>query len=364
VIISLYFFKLENSAGGAERSVIWLSNQLVKHGHFVHLISWDKNNSKTFYTLDKNVIWHKLGLDLNFSNKVRKILRLTSLLKSIKSDVFIGFVMGGDKVVYASSLFSNTKLIAAERNSPVMYSIKLNKFLAFFYLNLFSLANKIVVQFSAYESGYPFYLKKKMVVVANPIVTPKVFSNVISKNNNQYTLLCISRLDNQKNLETLILAFSLLKNIFDNWNLKIIGNGFLKEELQYLINHLALNKRIKILDSKTNISKEYASAHLFCLPSIWEGFPNALAEALAAGLPSVGFSSCDGVNRLIKHRHNGLLVKKNNAEDLARALKVLMKNSSLRLKMSENAKLISSKYQEAIIYKKWETLINKTARNI
>ena len=364
MIISLYFFKLENSAGGAERSVIWLSNQLVKHGHLVHLISWDKPSSKTFYTLDKNIIWHKLGLDHNFSNKLKKFFRLTALLRSIKSDVLIGFVMGGDKAVYASSLLSNTKVIAAERNSPIMYSIKLNKFFAFFYLNLFSLANKIVVQFSVYESGYPIYLKKKIVVISNPIATPKVFSNVISNYNNQYTLLCISRLDSQKNLETLILAFSLLRNLFVNWNLKIIGNGFLKEKLQNLINHLELKKRVKILDSKTNISNEYANAHLFCMPSIWEGFPNALAEALASGLPSVGFSSCDGVNRLIKHRHNGLLVKKNNVEDLARALKVLMKDSSLRLKMSENAKLISSKYQEAIIYKKWETLINKTARNI
>jgi glycosyltransferase involved in cell wall biosynthesis len=160
------------------------------------------------------------------------------------------------------------------------------------------------------------------------------------------------------------MAFSMLAKECNNWNLKIIGNGILKPDIQNLINNLDLNKRIKIIDSKTDVESEYAKAHLFCLPSIWEGFPNALAEALASGLPSVGFSSCDGVNKLIKHRHNGLLVKKNNVEDLARALKVLMKNSSLRLRMSENAKLISSKYQEAIIYKKWETLINKTARNI
>ena len=132
MIISLYFFRLENSGGGAERSVIWLSNQLAKHGHFVHLISWDKPGSKTFYSLDKNVSWHKLGIDLNFFNKLKKFFRLTALLKSIKSDVFIGFVMGGDKVIYASSLLTNTKLIAAERNSPIMYSIKLNEFFAFF----------------------------------------------------------------------------------------------------------------------------------------------------------------------------------------------------------------------------------------
>ena len=364
MIISLYFFKLENSAGGAERSVIWLSNQLVKHGHFVHLISWDKPGSKTFFALEKNVIWHKLGLCHNFTNKLRKIFRLTALLKSIKSDVLIGFVMGGDKAVYVSSLLSNTKVIAAERNSPIMYSIKLNKVFAFFYLNLFSLANKIVVQFDAYKAGYPFYLNKRIVAIPNPIATPKLFANVVSKDINQYTLLCVSRLDTQKNLEILILAFSLLAKEFDNWNLKIIGNGSLIQELQSLIKHLSLTKRIKILVSKTTINKEYANAHLFCLPSIWEGFPNALAEALASGLPSVGFSSCDGVNKLIKHRHNGLLVKKNNVEDLAKALKVLMKNSSLRLKMSKNAKLISSKYQEAIIYKRWETLINKTCRNI
>ena len=360
MIISLYFFKLENSGGGAERSVIWLSNQLAKHGYFVHLISWDKPGSKTFYSLDKNVSWHKLGIDLNFFNKLKKFFRLTALLKSIKSDVFIGFVMGGDKVIYASSLLTNTKLIAAERNSPVMYSIKLNEFFAFFYLNLFALANKIVVQFDAYKAGYPFYLKKRIVTIPNPITTPKLFANVVSKDINQYTLLCVSRLDAQKNLEILISAFSLLAREFDNWNLKIIGNGSLIQELQNLIKHLNLTKRIKILSTKNNISKEYGKAHLFCLPSFWEGFPNSLAEALAAGLPSVGFSSCDGVNNLIKHGRNGFLVKRRSAKDLAQGLKVLMKNSHLRQKMSENAKLISHKYQADAIYKRWEKVIYTT----
>jgi len=358
--ISLYFFKLENSAGGAEKSVIWLSNQLTRHGHFVHLISWDKPGSGTFYPLDKNVSWHKLGGDLNFFGKFKKFFRLTSLLASVKSDVFIGFVMGGDKVIYASNLLTRTKLIAAERNSPVMYSIKLNEFFASFYLNLFALANKIVVQFDAYKAGYPFYLKKRIVAIPNPVATPELFANVISKDFNQYTLLCVSRLDTQKNLEILVLAFSLLAKEFDDWNLKIIGNGSLIHELQNLIKHLNLTKRIKILSTKNNIIKEYSKAHLFCLPSLWEGFPNSLAEALAAGLPSVGFSSCDGVNKLIEHGRNGLLVKKRNAKDLAQALEVLMKNLHLRQQMSENAKIISYKYQADAIYKRWEKVIYTT----
>ena len=96
-------------------------------------------------------------------------------------------------------------------------------------------------------------LKKRIVTIPNLIATPKLFANVISKDFNQYTLLCVSRLDTQKNLEILILAFSLLAKEFDNWNLKIIGNGSLIQELQNLIKHLNLTKRIKILSTKNNI---------------------------------------------------------------------------------------------------------------
>jgi glycosyltransferase involved in cell wall biosynthesis len=360
MIVSLYFFKLENSAGGAERSVVWLSNKLVSNGHIVHLISLDRPTSKIFYTINKRVLWHKIGFRNDSFGKLAKLIKLTSLLKSIKSDVFIGFVMGGDKVVYASCLLSKTKLIAAERNSPIMYSIKLSKISKFLHLNLFFLAKKIVTQFSAYKSGYPFYLRKKIVAIPNPVKPAREIAKVNLKNGKQYTLLCVSRFDKQKNLESLIMAFSMLAKECNNWNLKIIGNGILKPDIQNLINNLDLNKRIKIIDSKTDVESEYAKAHLFCLPSIWEGFPNSLAEALSAGLPSIGFLSCDGVNKLIKHGKNGILIKKNNHENLAIGIKSLMKNSSLRLKMSKKAILISSEYREDEIYKSWEKVLYDT----
>ncbi len=90
-------------------------------------------------------------------------------------------------------------------------------------------------------------------------------------------------------------------------------------------------------DSQDALARHYADSHLFCLPSEAEGCPHSLLEALAAGLPCVGFASCPGTNDIIKYGFNGFLAKADTAESLAHCLENLMGNVELRVKMGENA---------------------------
>ena len=65
--------------------------------------------------------------------------------------------------------------------------------------------------------------------------------------------------------------------------------------------------RVVLAGKVSGVPEYLAASHLFCLPSLWEGFPNALAEAMATGLPAVAYRNCAGASDLLQHERTGLL---------------------------------------------------------
>jgi len=115
-------------------------------------------------------------------------------------------------------------------------------------------------------------------------------------------------------------------------------------------------------DATPDVSAEYRAADLFCLPSRWEGFPNALAEAMAHGLPAVGFRHCAGVNELILPGHNGQLADGNDdADTLAAVLGPLMLDSAARARMGMEARRITERYRPEKSFDDWEQLLRRVA---
>ena len=120
--------------------------------------------------------------------------------------------------------------------------------------------------------------------------------------------------------------------------------------------------RILFYPATKDVNHFYINSHLFCLPSEWEGFPNVVAEAMAHGLPVIGFSDCSGVNQLVNSGETGLLASGNaDPNSLANALVSLMSDGGLRSKMGSNGAIAIKKYSPKNILNQWEVALKKVA---
>ena len=86
--VGLYFQSLSRKGGGAEKNIIWLSNELEKNNFDVHLFSWDKKNSKSFYQISKKIKSHKMYDNniLEFDNCTYSLRTDKLTLSKIKKD--------------------------------------------------------------------------------------------------------------------------------------------------------------------------------------------------------------------------------------------------------------------------------------
>ena len=258
----------------------------------------------------------------------------------------------------ASSLGLGIPAIAAERNAPTRFdhtaSSTKKKILTF---NSFRFAKKVTVQFEAYRELYPSYLHAKIKHIPNPVSeAPQLAEPGNPKQDGRYQLLSVGRLSYQKNYSSLIKAFSEIAQIHPDWDLVIYGDGEEKEQLEELIKDKGLSERILLPGKTKTPSLAYSSSNLFCMPSRWEGFPNAVAESLSHGLPVVGFQSCAGVSHLIDHGKYGYLAKGNgDYETLAKELGKLMSDAKLRENMGVSGFEAMKQYRPEKVMDQWET---------
>lgn len=101
-------------------------------------------------------------------------------------------------------------------------------------------------------------------------------------------------------------------------------------------------------------------AKVFVLSSDYEGMPNALMEALAAGVPCVAANCpCGGPKMLIKNGINGFLVQIKKEKEMAEAISLLLSDSELRQRFSTEAKRMADQYKPKIVLKEWEEYIRE-----
>jgi glycosyltransferase involved in cell wall biosynthesis len=166
----------------------------------------------------------------------------------------------------------------------------------------------------------------------------------------------IGRMTLQKNPLGLIRAFKKVVAEQPKAILLMVGDGDMKKEAMDLSKNIGLGKSVVFEDFRTDVADILFSSDVYCLPSLWEGFPIGLLEAMAMSKPVIA-TQVDGSREIIRHNKNGILIEPKNEEMLVEALLELIKNKNLRIELGKAARqTITQNFDVCKMTKKIESL--------
>lgn len=167
------------------------------------------------------------------------------------------------------------------------------------------------------------------------------------------------RIAEQKGITYLLQAMPQVINVYPDIKLIIVGDGELKDDLQRESAKLGTNKNVLFLGAKLDIPDLLKLFDIYVLPSLWEGLPMVLLEAMAAGCPIVA-TNVGGVSRVITDGENGLLVPSKNVEQLAEAVIKLLSDTNLRDRFANaGLKKFDEKFSADKMTRQYEILYQK-----
>ncbi|HMK82632.1 MAG TPA: glycosyltransferase family 4 protein [Candidatus Bathyarchaeia archaeon] len=193
--------------------------------------------------------------------------------------------------------------------------------------------------------------KRKIIVLANGVDTSRFQLNrrecreLIGIKGNELAILYVGRLEPVKNVETLLLAFARIKADFHNVRLFIVGGGTEMRRLMRIAEQAGIDRSTKFVGevSPRDVPPYTVAANIFVLPSISEGSPNALLEALAAGVPILA-SKVGGIPDLVTDGREGFLFEAGDVAQMVDLLALMLRDGELRQRMSKAGRKRANKF--------------------
>ena len=350
---------LAGVSGGAEWVLASVANGLSCRGYDVYVLSFDAKGQQPFYEFSSLVHLVNLGEhNVGFLSNLTQFLYMKREVIRLKPDVVFGFLPSTFVALSVLFWFSNIKFVACEHIIRDWYNGRLAKY--FFVSLAGNMSSHISFLSEEIAKGYKLIPRKKKLILHNPVrVMPKI-AKVMASTKPNFTILNVGRLVEFKDQKTLIDAFYKIHAEFPEWRLRIIGQGELKLSLLSQIERLAIGNIVEILDRSGDIEGEYAESDLFVVTSSFEGFGLVTAEASSAGLPCIGFSDCEGTNKIIKHGFNGVLVASDGDRvgSLAASLRALLRDKKELRRLGKNGLSRPASYEIDNVLDHWEETID------
>lgn len=310
--------------GGAERQLCGLAATLTEAGYECRVVTYIENQYFQPY-LEEHEVDYQFASFL--ANKLTRVHRLVKVLKDYKPDVVISYLTHVNVVACIARIFYRCKLIVSERSSNISYS-----FADRVHFFLYQLADYVVPNSNSqarFIASHCPSLSGRIVPIVN-FVNSDVFVPAVEKRSSDVLkVLTIARYDESKNLLTYLEAIKMAKDLnmplqFE-WHGSNTTDRVYYDKVKFRAHELGIEDLISFHSLSTDVVTLYQSANVFCLPSIYEGYPNTIVEAMSCGLPVI----CSGVYdnpSIIEDGVNGFLF---NPQDPLSILGALEKMSEL-----------------------------------
>lgn len=355
---SIVLYLADLTKGGTQRVAVNLAEYLHSRGHRVTLA--------TTYQLE-NEYTHSDGISRVLTDAPADMLgkgriadfrtRLGCIRKAFldaNADIVLSFIGKNNMMAILATENTSIKCYVAVRGEPTeeYYS----RALRMISKTLFVRADGVILQTRRSMEYFPGFIRKKCVVLKNPI--NPAFMDDNDRTNINRTVVSVGRVDENKHQIMLISSFISLANDYPDWKLIIYGDGDCRPALQKKaaeFNALAGEERISLPGTVTDVREHIRNAGIFVLPSKTEGMPNALIEAMSLGIPCISTDCpCGGPAELIEDGKNGYLIGVDAEEELTQKLRLLMSDEQLGRQLGDRASEIKTRLNPLNVDPVWE----------
>lgn len=381
-IVFAYPTGLNPQKGGVERITDIIAKILLKRGYTIFYLNWEREQDNYEYpvpVIDLPSSNLEDPNNLEVYNRFLKENRIdviinqhglyegTYFLSQVKvQNVKIISVLHSDPFGYYDHLFADLMTL---RDSSIKEKVKrVARF--FLYRKVKKIIHRSLVNHYTFIQEHPQYVcllsesyKERLEEYCDlpdnyfiSIPNPNTYENIEIIPHKEPILLFVGQLDNRsKKLFTLIDIWYRLCKLYPQWKLIIVGDG---PDKDVLINKA---KDISNIEFKgyQDPREYYEKASIFCMTSIFEGFPMCLTEAMQFGCVPIAFDSFSAVYDIIKPGETGELVKSFDKKEYVGKLIHLIDDETYRKKLSKNAFQYVKRYDIANILPKWIELIEK-----
>ncbi len=364
---------LINGQGGVEHVLCNMANVFSNSGASVCVATMDKKRGKPFFELSKNITfsncykkidlikvfqriikkkYEKYIFDLEYKNKL-----WNKFINKTKPDIIISFSLPTLLEISYKKEY-NVPIILTVHGNPINdYTNKItyrDERLNALFKDCYKNADVVQVLLNSYKSTIPDSFKGTVETIAN--IAPYIDFTIDYDKKEFHKITCVATLNDRKHQDLLINAFAQISDKYPNWTLELYGTGPNKEKYLKLIKKLNIEDKAFLKGSTKQICDKLKQTDIFVLPSLCEGWPLVLGEAMSMGIPCIGLTCCDGTNEVIKHNYSGLLAE-DDIQNLAEKIEELILSKDKRKLLEQNAQAEMKNYTEDIIWNKWKTLV-------
>ncbi len=363
--IDIAFVIADLGSGGSQRVVTTLANAWAQLGRKVGIVTF-AGREADFFRLDPSVArWTIGGADSANMGLPRRLLanfsRLRALrrvLRAAQPKSVVSFILPTNVLTVLATVGMPNRIILSERNDPKRQLLghhwNLLRWILYRQADLVT-ANSLGA-LAAMKSYVP---EAKLAYVPNPLSLPTepAAKRMAHCKGRAPTILAVGRLHEQKGYDLLIEAFKEFATTSSGWQLRIVGDGPLRDALRKQAESAGIDKLVHWEGRIADPYPYYRDAEIFVMPSRYEGTPNALLEAMSCGLPVVVSDASPGPLEYVENNVTGLVVPVGNTKALAKALDSLARDPALRRRLAEAGRKKASSLELDAVLPVWEGII-------
>ena len=355
------------SCGGAERVLSTMANCWAEAGREVTLVTLD-SAAEDFYELHPEIERVALGLMAKSTrpweavgNNLRRLAHLRRAIRASPPDAVVSFIDRTNILVLLAALGMRVPVVVSERIDATQQPP--GRAWSVLRRVLYPMASAVVLQTEVMRRWAGEFIRENRTHVVPNLVQPApVVQERAENSSSACSVVAMGRLTPQKGFDLLLRAFARCAVDHPDWSITILGEGTERYRLETLAEELGICDQLHMPGQIREPQEVLLSADFFVLSSRYEGFPNALLEAMASGLPVVSFDCPSGPRDIVRDGVDGSLVEDGNVDALAATMKRLMSDAAERARMSARSVEVTERFGLEKVMGMWEDVVDTVVK--